>query len=171
MSTPCTHVRCITLLLLASLAVGCEAKPEIVRTEAHLGMEKLGIMFLRYASRNQGKTPPNEKALKDFINTIDPAERQGMELTNVDALFISPNDKKPYIIKYGIAFVGRSGGSGAGGYPGRGPGGKYSQAAASSSAPTMPLLAAESSGAKRYVLFATGEVQQLDEAEVLKLLK
>jgi hypothetical protein len=122
-------------------------------------------MFMRYASQHQGQAPTSEKALKDFINTISTKELAGMELNNVDQIFISPIDSKPFIVKYGLkeSTSGRNGND-----PGKSP---RQNAIQTSSQPNTALLAAESSGTKRYVLFVTGEVQQLNEETVLKLLE
>jgi hypothetical protein len=162
------------LVLTSLVSTGCEATAERSINEASLRLRKLSQMFLRYASSHKGEMPRDEKALKDFIKTIPEQERTGMEIKSIDDLFISPNDSKPFIIKYGL----KSGGGGvmAGGvnmpnYGKTGPGGPTGGPTGSNARPDMPIMAAEASGAKRYVLFVSGEVRQMDEADVQRLLK
>jgi hypothetical protein len=161
---------------LSLCSTGCEATAERSHNEASLRLRRLSTMFLRYASSHKGEMPKDEKALKDFIKTIPEQERTAMEIKSIDELFISSNDNKPFIIKYGLkpASGMMSGGVNMPNYgktgPG-GPGGPPGGPAGSTAQPTMPLLATEASGAKRYVLLTSGEVRQMDEADVLRLLK
>jgi len=133
-------------------------------------------LFNRYTSSHRGQTPANEKVFKEYINGLSASEKTAQGITSVDELLTSPTDQKPFIIRYGLidASPGLNGGinmapgkgqpasSKAGGSPNSGP---------NNTSNRRNLFAAEASGAKRYVVFATGQVEQLDESEVLKLLK
>lgn len=158
------------LLLIAN--VGCESKPEQPINETAKRLRILSQMMLRHAAAHKGDMPKDEKALREFVKTIPEQERSGMDLKNIDDLFISPGDNKPFIIKYGLKpnFSVMSGGANSGSYGKVGPG-KGGSPTTSAARPDMPLMATESSGARRYVLFVTGEIRQMDEGEILPLLK
>lgn len=162
-------------LLLFSLVLisGCRSE-EPQRSPTERRLQIIAQMFNRYTASHQGKTPPNEKAFKEFINAISAAEKSALNITSVDELLISSNDNKPFIIRYGMvaSAPGMSSGnqapgkgppSGAASGPGGGPG--------STLVNRQNLFAAEASGATRYVVFATGQVEQLPESDVLRLLK
>ena len=163
---------CLFVTITFLSLTGCEAQAERSINEASLRLRMLSQMFMRYASSHKGEMPRDEKALKDFIKTIPEQERSAMELKSIDDLFISPNDSKPFIIKYGLKPSSgmMSGGVNMPSYGKTGPS-KGGDATGSAARPDMPLLAAEASGAKRYVLLVSGEVRHMDESDVQRLLK
>jgi hypothetical protein len=152
------------LLPIAFVLSGCAAEsPTENRTEAERRLQIVAQMFNRYAASHQGNVPPNEKALKDFINKLATDEKQGLKIENVDDFLKSPNDNKPFVIKYGI----RQTTTGTGG---KGPVGN-SGGADKAGPPKPAVFAGESSGAKRYVVYANGKTELIDEAEALQRLK
>ncbi len=77
--------------------VGCAAEPPSEQSDLQL----LSVMYGQYRSSHRGEAPQDEKQFKTFI-----ADERGHVLTNsgisnVDALFISQRDGKPYVVKYG----------------------------------------------------------------------
>jgi len=48
-----------------------------------------------YQGQNQGRTPPNEKQFKEFIQKKDAAVKP-------DEVFISPRDHEPYVVLYNL---------------------------------------------------------------------
>jgi hypothetical protein len=159
----------LLLVLLAALQLGCSAGPPEERlSEAERRLQIIAQMFNRYAARNMGKTPPNEKALRDFMTSLAPDEKEALKLQNLDEFLRSPNDNKPFIIKYGIkppstmGMPGKGPSAGGGGAPGKEP---------NSGPPQQAVFAGESSGARRFIVYATGRVDIVDDEEATKLLK
>jgi hypothetical protein len=68
---------------------GC-AESEHEEEESNL--RSLAAFYNQYRAQHRGQMPANEKDFKDFI------AKSGS--TNVDSLFISNRDGKPYVIKY-----------------------------------------------------------------------
>ncbi|MBX9681750.1 MAG: hypothetical protein K2X38_23575 [Gemmataceae bacterium] len=97
-------------------------------------LTQLVTYYGRYVGQNKGTPPPNEQALKDFVKKVD-ANR------NLDELMISPRDKQPYVVRYGVK-------------PSMG--GK------------QPVIAHEAVGVggKKLVGFAAGEVREMNDAEI-----
>ena len=159
------------LLMLALLLGGCGGSHDDKRSEGERRLQILAQVFTRYAGANKGSPPADEKALKSFIGGLSAAEREGLKITNVDELFISPRDQQPFKVRYGIRAGGGVPGVPAGprGAPPPeitvGPGSGMPGPASS------PVIAYEQNGAngKRYVAFATGEVREVSAAEAQSL--
>lgn len=159
--------------LLIVLA-GCEAsKPPLSDVERRLQI--IAQMFNRYTASHQGKTPANEKVFKEYINGLSATEKSAQGINNIDELLTSPNDHKPFIIRYGMVAINPGMSNPGSKAPGKGPPPSTSSTPGASpdttKATSRNLFAAEASGAKRYVVFATGQVEHLPESEVLNLLK
>ena len=164
------------LLIGLLLFVGCSSE-KAAPSEVARRLQLVAQMFSRYTASHQGKTPANEKLFKEYINGLSASEKSALGITSADELLTSPTDHKPFIVRYGLTGDFANFGSGSRMAPGKGPpppagdskGGP--NAGPNTTANRQNLFAAEASGAKRYVVFATGQVEQLDESEVLKLLK
>ena len=70
---------------------GCQSKQRPAEEDR---ISKLAVFYGRYISKNGGKSPVNEKELKDFIQKNDSS-------VNLDELFVSPRDKESYVVFYG----------------------------------------------------------------------
>jgi hypothetical protein len=140
------------VLLCACALAGCGGGggggdlPEVERR-----LQTLASMFSRYASnpKNKGKLPPDEKALKAFIKSLPPQELTAMKLNDVDALFISPRDEQPFVVVY-----------------------QQTPPPVPSGAPVhVVAYERQGVGGKRYVAFATGQLEEVDaeRAQTLNL--
>ena len=135
----------LCLSMLASL-VGCDggSRPQ-PKAEAHL--QALAVFYGRYLSQNRGQSPADEKAFKEFLAKLAPSEFTGFGLSTSDEMFVSPRDNHPYVVRYNVP-VG----------------------------PPTPqgssVVAYEQTGAagKRYVAFALGGVEQVDDARLRQLV-
>lgn len=121
----------VAAFLLIGALCGCPQSPPPTHQPA---LTQLVTYYGRYVGQNKGTPPPNEQALKDFVKKVD-ANR------NLDELMISPRDKQPYVVRYGVK-------------PSMG--GK------------QPVIAHEAVGVggKKLVGFAAGEVREMDDAEI-----
>lgn len=156
--------------LILAVAAGCGGSKDDMRTEGERRLQTLTQMFSRYAATHKGATPADEAALKAFINSIPGPEKDALKIANVDDLFISPRDQKPFKVKYGLKSSGGvPGASGANsGAPPNitvGPGGDVPGQGQS------PIVAYEQEGqnGRRYVAFVTGEVREVSAEEARNL--
>jgi hypothetical protein len=63
-------------------------------------LNALSTYYLDYA-RSQRTPPPNEQAFRDFIAEIPAERRQQLNAQDIDTIFVSPRDGKPYVVVYG----------------------------------------------------------------------
>ena len=126
----------------AFLLAGCEgqAPPPTVQ-EVHL--KELAVLFGQYTSSHQGQGPKDESDFKAFIKQRWPKLSQ----EQVDALFVSPRDQKPYVIMYKVRM---------GAIPSTG----------------TPIVAHEEVGVegKHFAADFLGGVEELDKAEIERRL-
>ncbi len=67
-------------------------------TPAQMQLKELATYYSQYTGVHQGRGPKNEADFKAFIQ-----QRAGsMSSEQIDALFISPRDQKPYVIAYNV---------------------------------------------------------------------
>ena len=130
--------RVLLAFLLGSLvygAAGCGSGVEPqVGPDAQGHIRDLGRQFMQYQSRNAGKTPPNEAAFKKFLGA------------KADEALVSPRDKVPYIVRYGLA----------------------PKMAAGESTGDIVLYEKVGVAGKRFVVTSMANVQELTEAELKK---
>lgn len=142
---------CMVAMVLLPLP-GCSAGSEEGPPETARRLQTLARMFNRYAAhpKHRGKAPPNEAALKAFIqNDIPAAERKAMNIENVDELFASPRDKRPFVVNYGKDAANPLMAPGAG---------------VQAKGAARPVLAYEHTGegGKRWVVYGPGETEEVD---------
>jgi hypothetical protein len=131
--------------VLAILA-GCDSQPRSADQLKQVpGLKPLGLMYSFYVGQHQGKSPPSEADLKTFIKSL-PAERlKQFNIDDVDAIFTSPRDGKPYQVTYG----------GKGGRPG---------------GPTPVAWEQDGKGGKRFVVDSLGKLEEVDEAKFQEMV-
>ena len=110
-------------------------------------MKPLAVYYGQYQGKHQGRPPANEAEFKAFLKTLPPEALGSFAVTDVESLFVSSRDKKPYAIKYGKVE----------GPPG--PGG-------------MPVMAYEQEGVggKRFIATTIGAVEEVDETRFRQLV-
>lgn len=133
---------CTLCCLQTSCTSGPTAPPE---GEAHLG--KLARAYGMYQAKHRGQTPPSEAKFKEFLKN-NKEIRTNFKIDDVNALFISPRDKQPYVVKYGL------------------------RSTAIINPKLPPLIAYEKTGVngKHYVAYGTTEVTEVDEARLKELV-
>ncbi|HEY2411137.1 MAG TPA: hypothetical protein VGI40_02785 [Pirellulaceae bacterium] len=90
-------------LLIATL--GCNSGPPIAPLEASAQdrLYKLFNLYRFYIEKNR-KPPASEEDLAAFGKKLDATERESRNLGNdIDSLFVSPRDKKKFIVRYNLA--------------------------------------------------------------------
>jgi hypothetical protein len=131
-------------VLLVAVA-GCQTRTQS-RAAQESTMKPLAVMYGQYLGAHRGVPPANEQQFCDFLKekTADLA-RFGVK--DVDSLFVSTRDQKPYVILYGKL---------------TGPPGPAGQ----------PVFAYEQvgSGGNRFVATSLGAVEDVDEATFKRLV-
>lgn len=94
-------------LPLVLLTLGCSNPADSkIRELNATSIQRLANTYTFYQARNSYKGPKDEEALREFIASPQNQkgfERAGIDVSDVDALFISPRDEEPFKIKYGMA--------------------------------------------------------------------
>lgn len=123
---------------------GCSRATQKARAREESHLKKLAVLYMQYASQHRGQGPASEAEFKSFIRSLPEAQRKSLGAQDVDALFVSERDGKPYVILYGVK-----------GMTAPGPGGPGS----------APVIGYEQigQGGSRYVANSLGAVELLDE--------
>lgn len=93
---------CFTLLL----STGCESKTSSRLKELNgTQIQRLVNCYSFYQTSHSYNGPKDEAALRAFLSEAkhrDAFERVGIDVNNLDSLFVSERDGQPYKIKYGL---------------------------------------------------------------------
>jgi hypothetical protein len=84
-------------MILVSLVwcAGCSRDEEIAERESS-NLKPLAVYYGRFIGAHQGKSPANETELKEFIRKQPAEDLEAMGVRDVESLFVSSRDKKPY---------------------------------------------------------------------------
>jgi hypothetical protein len=90
-------------LLLAVLSIGCGSRARPA-APGEKNIRALAVFYGRYIGSHRGQPPANEAAFKAFVKSLKPEDIAGMVdgATDAETLFISPRDKEPFVIRYGL---------------------------------------------------------------------
>ena len=89
----------IIALVAQSFLVGCQKAPTFSETESS-NLKPLAVMYGRFIGANRGRGPKDEKELKEFIKARSQEELSNLGISDIDSLFVSSRDKKPYKLKF-----------------------------------------------------------------------
>lgn len=99
------------LFMLAMLGTitwaGCGGSPSadsMLRDANKANIQRLTNLYTRFQMQNQSQGPQNEAEFKRFIQNLDRGslETMGVDLNDLDSLFISDRDQQPFDIRYGV---------------------------------------------------------------------
>jgi hypothetical protein len=95
------------MLNLLVILCGCSSGPPDAPQEA-IAKERLSKLFnlyRLYIEKNR-KGPASEEELLAFGKQLDATERESRNIgTDIDSLFVSPRDKKKFVVRYGLANI------------------------------------------------------------------
>ncbi len=133
---------------LCLLVAGCGSQ-QVNREEEQSNLKPLATLYGQYIGQHRGQPPATEAAFKEFVKSQGKPLLDSFGKTNVDELFISNRDGKPYVIRCGAAAA-------------QGPPGPAGQ----------PVVIYEQEGVdgKRFVASSMGAVEQVDEARFKELV-
>lgn len=91
----------LILLIIGTLglAAGCGSRSESADTESS-NLKPLAVFYGRFVSSNRGRGPKDESELKEFIKSRPQEDLNNLGVKDVESLFVSSRDKKPYKFKF-----------------------------------------------------------------------
>lgn len=143
-----TAAWCLVLGMCA-LALGCGRSRRQAAAREESRLKPLALLYGQFTGRNRGNPPASEAQFKEFIRSRGPEQLASFGVDDVDELFVSERDGKPYVVLYGEAAQGNP----------PGPAG-------------APVIAYEQEGVggKRFVASSMGAVEEVDEARFRELV-
>lgn len=131
------------------LCAGCGTPKSGPIAPEQTALSWLGTMYGMYIGQHGGETPKSADDLRKFVEkTVKPDTLSRLKVSNVEGLFVSPRDGKPYVL---VSYA------------------KLPPPVGGQPAP-IALCEAEGQGGKRAVAFVGGNTQQVTEQELQKLL-
>jgi hypothetical protein len=139
-----TALYAVAVVFLATSGCGSHQKSA---PREQSGLKKLALVYGRFLSQSRGQPPANEAEFKKFAQSLRPVDLKAFNIDDIEQVFISERDGKPYVVIYGKPQ----------GPPG--PGGS-------------PVIAYEQEGkaGKRWVASVVGAVEEVDEARFQQLV-
>ena len=148
------------LTILGTLTLGlagCGTKQETESPVEH-NIRSLAVLVGRYRGFNQGKAPASPEALKAFLKAKGPGESAlksvGLQPGEIDSLFQSPRDGKPFV------YLAPKGGTGMPAMPG--PDGKTKK--------TVVFYESVGASGSRWVAYDLGAIELVDDATFKQLV-
>ena len=140
------HAEAGIVVLICLVFLGC-GSAKVAPQPVEMSLQKLVVVYGQYLRNHRGDAPADEKEFRTSIEEMSESERASRGLSDLAALFTSPRDKQPYVVRYG-GKIGAPGPNGA------------------------PWIAheKEGQGGKRYVGFATGQMEEVDEGRLQEIL-
>jgi hypothetical protein len=133
---------------LAVLLAGCGQRGGRQGRGGRAHIQRLALLYGRYAVSHHGRAPANEKEFRAFLHHLSPDDLpKGIDRSDVDGLLTSPRDGQPYGIAYGVAVGG--------------------------SRPAQALVVVyERAGVdgQHYVAFDSSDVQEVDDTRLRELV-
>ncbi len=132
----------VAAFLVLPAVLGCSGPSRKAREITESNLKPLAILYGQFLSQHRGQPPKNEAEFRGFVKSLNPAQLAAMTANReVDSLFISPRDQKPYVVVYGKA----KGPAGPGG---------------------APVIAYEQEGkdGRRFVASTMGAIEEVDDA-------
>jgi hypothetical protein len=90
---------CLIGVLAPLILVGCEKTDAFSPTEAS-NLKPLAVMYGRFISSNSGRGPKDQQEFKAFIQSRPKDELSNLNVSDIESLFVSSRDKKPYKFKF-----------------------------------------------------------------------
>lgn len=92
--------------LLVALSAGCSRDPTADKVAAMntSNLQRVTNIYEAFQNVKSGGGPKSEADLKQFIREYDPSKLAMMKIdvNNLDALFTSERDSKPFKVRYGV---------------------------------------------------------------------
>lgn len=131
------------------LALGCGGAQRQAEQREESRLKPLALFYGQFTGQHRGNPPADEAQLKDFIRSQGPEALASFQVKDVDGLFLSERDGKPYVVLYGDA--AKSNPPGPAGAP-------------------VVAYEQEGIGSMRFVASSMGAVEEVDEPRFRELV-
>lgn len=138
---------CVVGVAVALAGCGAPKTGPVAAEQTSLGW--LGTMYGMYIGQHGGQTPKSIDDLRKFVDkTMKPEMLTRLNVQNIDALFVSPRDGKPYVLVSYAKLPPPTGGQPA----------------------PLVLYEAEGQGGQHAAAFLGGNTRQVSDQELQQLL-
>ncbi|MGO9110357.1 MAG: hypothetical protein ACLP9L_14130 [Thermoguttaceae bacterium] len=149
MPSRCGILAGVTVIWIASFFLafsGCSSQTQS-REREQSNLKPLAIFYGQFIGRHSGQSPANEAEFKSYLQTIPVTKLASFGVTNVDSIFTSSRDQKPYVVVYGC------------------------QSSTAAEAPDQVIAYEQvGRGGKRFVAFLVGKIDEVDDARFKQLV-
>lgn len=134
---------CLATVVFCVLPSGCGGSRRESQEREESNLKPLGLLYGQFIGQHRGQPPASEEEFKGFIRSAGTKQLAGFGVTDLESLFISPRDQKPYVVLYGRAPVGTA---------------------------RVVAYEQEGKGGMRFIVTDLGRVQEVDEARFAELV-
>jgi hypothetical protein len=135
---------CLGTLVVCALLNGCGVGHRASQEREQSNLKPLAVFYGQFIGQHRGQPPANEKEFKEFIRSLGAKQVAGFDVSDVDSLFISSRDQKPYVVLYGKnAPLGKD---------------------------RVVAYEQEGKGGKRFLATDVGNIQEVDEARFKEMV-
>jgi len=131
-------------LAVCALPNGCGGTYRESQEREQSNLKPLAVFYGQFIGQHRGQPPASEKEFKEFIRSSGTRELAGFDVSDVESLFVSSRDQKPYVVLYGK----------------NAPAGKA----------RVVAYEQEGKGGKRFFANDLGNVQEVDEAQLKEMV-
>ena len=96
---------CLGTVALCVLPSGCGGHRESQEREES-NLKPLALLYGQFIGRHRGRPPASQEEFKEFIQSAGSQQLASFGVADLESLFISSRDQKPYVVVYGRAPVG-----------------------------------------------------------------
>lgn len=82
---------------------GCGQKPTGAQDEGEANMRRMMRLLTKHQQTHMGRLPTNDDDLKKWAKTLKKEDLDLLQITDLEAVYISPRDKKPYVVNYKVS--------------------------------------------------------------------
>jgi hypothetical protein len=135
---------CLGTVVFCALLSGCGAAHRESQEREQSNLKPLAVFYGQFIGQHRGQPPASEKEFKEFIRSSGTRQLAGFDVSNVESLFVSSRDQKPYVVLYGK----------------NAPAGKA----------RVVAYEREGKGGTRFIANDLGDVQEVDEAQLKEMV-
>jgi hypothetical protein len=92
---------CVIAVACCVIPLGCGSGARKAEEQMQSNLRPLAHFYNRYVQENRGRAPANEEEFKQFIRSRPSQDLADQGVTDVESLFVSSRDNKPYVVIYG----------------------------------------------------------------------
>jgi len=91
----------LSVLVVCLVSVGCGRARREAQQRQDSNLKPLAILYGQFLGRHEGRPPADEQEFKQFIRSSGSEQLARFDVADLESLFISSRDQKPYVVLYG----------------------------------------------------------------------